>query len=185
MSVLIAARTLGTEAGWSLTNLHMQKVLYIAQMLHMGRTGRALFNDQFEAWEYGPVAPTLYHKAKSFKDQPVASLGDGAVFDADSSELQTIRDALAITRHMSPGQLVTYLHRPSGAWEANFCRGEYGCVIPQGEILQDWERFMRPSDEAVAWAEQMATEIEARPSQYISGERERAFRARLLDKYIH
>lgn len=185
MSVLAAAQTLGAEAGWSLTNLHMQKVLYIAQMLHMGRTGRPLFNDRFEAWEYGPVVPALYRHAKMYKNKPVAGLPLGHPFEPGSAEAQTIRDAYAMTRHMTPAQLVSYLHQPGGAWDQNFRPGELGCAIPQAGILADWERYMRPTDDAVAWAERMADELEEAPSRYIQGERERAFRSRILGEHLH
>lgn len=185
MSVLAAAQTLGAEAGWSLTNLHMQKVLYVAQMLHMGRTGRPLFNDRFEAWEYGPVVPALYRHAKVFKNKPVTSLSAGEAFHRDSAEAQTICDAYTMTKHMTPGQLVSYLHQPGGAWDQAFRPGELGCTIPQAAILADWERYMRPTDNAVAWAERMADELEEAPARYIQGERERAFRARVLGEHIH
>ena len=44
MTVFRAARTLGAASGWTLSNLAMQKTLYIAQMIHLTSHGRPLSN---------------------------------------------------------------------------------------------------------------------------------------------
>lgn len=184
MSVWSAARTLGSESGWSLSNLEMQKTLYVAQMLHLGRTGRPLFDNRIEAWDYGPVVPDLYHEAKRFGRQPVADIFDAPHFEALSCEAMSIRDALIMTRHMSAGQLVAYTHRPGGAWEMHYKPHDRSSEIPMSAILRDWAESARPSDEAVEWAEVMAAQIEGAPSRYLDAANERAFRARVLGERL-
>ena len=50
-----------------MSNLRLQKVLYIAHMYHLGLCeGEPLINDGFQAWDYGPVDSELYHHAKGF-----------------------------------------------------------------------------------------------------------------------
>lgn len=49
-----------------LTNLKLQKLLYYAQVLSLKRLKNSLFDDEIEAWEYGPVVPSVYHQYKSF-----------------------------------------------------------------------------------------------------------------------
>src|SRR5690606_34271187 len=130
MSVLVAARTLGELSAWQLTNLQIQKVLYIAQMLHLGRTGEPLFSDRFEAWELGPVVPRLYRALKGYRSNVVAGIDAPSVFAFGTSPAFAIDDAFVMTQHMSAGQLVTFTHRPGGAWDLNFRQGEKGCIIP-------------------------------------------------------
>lgn len=179
MSVLIAARTLGEESGWRLSPLEYQKILYVAQMIHLGQTKRPLFTDSFEAWDFGPVVPSLYRQLKGFGNGFVTSVAAASTFVFGTSEAFAIDDAYTMTLHMSAGQLVSYTHRPGGAWEKFYEAGARGAVIPTSAILEEWRECSRPSDEAVAWAEQMAAEIEARPSKYLADADERAFRARL------
>lgn len=62
----VAAKTLGYGCDWSISNLEMQKILYIAHMYYMGKFGARLISTPFEAWDYGPVHPELYHKLKRF-----------------------------------------------------------------------------------------------------------------------
>ena len=51
-----AARYICARGDWRVTNLALQKILYLAHMVHLGRTGRALIDGEFEAWDYGPKA---------------------------------------------------------------------------------------------------------------------------------
>ena len=42
------------EAGnWEITNLQLQKMLYIAQVFHLGQYKHHLFRAKFEAWATG------------------------------------------------------------------------------------------------------------------------------------
>ena len=66
IDVFVAAKTLGIECGWCVSNLKMQKILYLAHLDYMGKNNERLVESSFEAWDYGPVQPELYHKLKRF-----------------------------------------------------------------------------------------------------------------------
>lgn len=57
-----------TDCGDVITNLKAQKLVYYAQGVYMAKAGVPLFNDNFEAWQHGPVIPDLYHQLKEFKN---------------------------------------------------------------------------------------------------------------------
>jgi uncharacterized phage-associated protein len=59
------------EAGDTISNLKLQKLLYYAQGLHLAKYGRPLFAEKIKAWKHGPVIPQVYHH---FKEQGNASL---------------------------------------------------------------------------------------------------------------
>ena len=46
------------------SNLKLQKLCYYAQGLCSAMRGAPLFVDRIEAWDHGPVVPTLYHEYK-------------------------------------------------------------------------------------------------------------------------
>jgi uncharacterized phage-associated protein len=46
--------------GISLTNLKLQKLLYILYAKYYFDVGGSLFSDRFEAWQYGPVLTDIY-----------------------------------------------------------------------------------------------------------------------------
>ena len=49
-----------------MSNSKLQKLLYYAQVHNIKLTNTLLFNDDFEAWEHGPVIPKLYDKYEKF-----------------------------------------------------------------------------------------------------------------------
>lgn len=54
------------EAGELMTNMKLQKMLYYQQGFHLAYFGTSLFEDEIEAWMYGPVVPKVYNSYKQF-----------------------------------------------------------------------------------------------------------------------
>ena len=67
------------EDGELLTHLKLQKLLYYAQGFHIAIFGRRLFPESMEAWDHGPVAPSIWHAFKALGSEPIpAPDNDGA-----------------------------------------------------------------------------------------------------------
>ena len=43
-----------------ITQMKLHKLLYYAAGWHLGFTGEPLFDEDIEAWQYGPVVPSIY-----------------------------------------------------------------------------------------------------------------------------
>lgn len=52
------------ERGDSITNLKLQKMLYYMQGYWLAIFNKPLFDDEIEAWMYGPVVPEVYYEFK-------------------------------------------------------------------------------------------------------------------------
>lgn len=48
-----------------MTNLKLQKMLYYEQGFHLAYFNEPLFDEQIEAWQYGPVVPSVYDYYKT------------------------------------------------------------------------------------------------------------------------
>jgi len=123
-----------------LSNLSLQKMLYIAQMVHLGKVRRPLIRDDFEAWDYGPVLPAVYHKAKIFGSGPVRNVfrtieGIEANDDADNWLLRAYNSLI----QKNPGELISITHWDKGAWAKNYEPGVRHIVIPMGDILEEYK----------------------------------------------
>ena len=114
-------------------------------MYRLGQSeGTPLIFDPFEAWDYGPVVPEVYKRAKPFGSGPVRNVFhwiDGV--PAGSPDYHAIREAVDGTRHMTPGALVESTHWKEGAW-ATFSyevRGESEYLIPTSceSIMPEWK----------------------------------------------
>ncbi len=59
------------DAGDSMTNLRLQKLVYYTQAWHLAVTGQPLFGDDFQAWIHGPVIPELYRRYRTHGWDPI------------------------------------------------------------------------------------------------------------------
>ncbi len=79
------------EEGISITNLHLQKILYYLQAESLVRTQNPLFDGEIEKWRLGPVVPTVYHEYKEYGSQPIADIATEMVFDEETMEIDYIK----------------------------------------------------------------------------------------------
>lgn len=94
------------------TNLKLQKILYLAQAYFLAKVGKPLFEDTIEAWEFGPVVPTVYRKYKSNGSNPIISEKDKSKISVEVKKLlDSVWDAFG---GYSAGRLVdiTHAHAP-------------------------------------------------------------------------
>ncbi len=49
-----------------ISNLRLQKILYFIQMEFIIEKNKKCFDDEIQAWDYGPVVPNVYHVFKRF-----------------------------------------------------------------------------------------------------------------------
>jgi uncharacterized phage-associated protein len=68
-----------------ITPLKLQKLLYYAHGYYSGAYRKALIDQPFEAWQYGPVAPAIYHEFKNFGNTPITRLAEEHDWDIDDS----------------------------------------------------------------------------------------------------
>ncbi len=66
MAVANKLIALGLERDRPLTQMKLQKLLFFMQGWHLGLTGEPLFENDFEAWDYGPVVPAVYQEFRDF-----------------------------------------------------------------------------------------------------------------------
>ncbi|TXI22297.1 MAG: DUF4065 domain-containing protein [Nitrosomonas sp.] len=139
ISVYDAARRLCERSGWSLTNLELQKLIYIAHMFHLGEYGSPLITQSFEAWDYGPVQPDLYHHIKVYGSSPVKSmfsLGDN--IQSDGTEAKILNKVCDQLSNKSAGWLVAVTHWENGAWSKYYGSRLNGKTINNDDILKEY-----------------------------------------------
>lgn len=134
-----AAKFFCERSGWSLTNLALQKIIYIAHMVHMGENdGARLVNETFEAWDYGPVSPRLYARVRVFGADPVRNVFHGTPVVTDKLALAQLESSAKALLHKRPAELVALTHWPKGAWAKNYRPGALHIPIPDADILDEY-----------------------------------------------
>jgi uncharacterized phage-associated protein len=109
------------------SNLKLQKLLFLCHALYLVDTGRPLVRGSFEAWQYGPVHREVYDSFKAFRAEPITE--DAQRFDpvtgtrqpialpADRALLDVVRKVVQFYGGKSPGELVDITHAKDGPWD--------------------------------------------------------------------
>jgi uncharacterized phage-associated protein len=103
------------EAGDSLSNLKLQKLVYYAQGFSLALTGKPLFNETIEAWQHGPVVPSLYRSLKQHGSEPVPAPENGIDIAAYPEDVRELLDEVySVYGQFSASKLrnMTHQERP-------------------------------------------------------------------------
>jgi len=114
-------------AGYRLTNLALNKVVYFVHAWFLAQYAEPLVDSKFEAWQYGPVHPQIYRQMKRFREQPIdgrltkidLDSGEDVPFAVCLSERErevVERVTLFYARH-SASKLVQISHEPGAPWD--------------------------------------------------------------------
>ncbi|SCU94200.1 Uncharacterized phage-associated protein (fragment) [Cupriavidus necator] len=126
------------EADDAITPMQLIKLVYVAQGYMLGRHGRPLFDDEeVEAWQYGPVVPSVYHAVKEFRSAPVQWVRDAHDVDFTAAERE-VMDQVASTYGPYNGiVLSTATHRPGSPWSVTW--DQFGRNAPiSNDIIENF-----------------------------------------------
>ena len=70
-----------------ITNLKLQKILYFAQAYYLSKLNKPLFSDSIEAWQYGPVIPSVYNQFKGKGSNPIICETDDSTISENDKEI--------------------------------------------------------------------------------------------------
>jgi uncharacterized phage-associated protein len=74
---------LAAASGQPITPMKLQKLVYYAHGWYAGYTEQPLINEPVEAWQYGPVIPSLYHEFKRFGSGVIKGKATDVDFDRE------------------------------------------------------------------------------------------------------
>ena len=137
----IAARTMAQFLDWDVTNLKLQKMLYIAHLFFLGRHKMPLVDEDFEAWDYGPVLPSLYHNLKFFGSDNIMDVFPRAYVDKSTEEYEIIKETAKHLADFTSGQLVNITHHKDGAWARHYKPRIKKIKIPNESILEEYTKL--------------------------------------------
>ena len=131
-----------TRGNWAVTNLQLQKILYLTQMVYMRRNnGDRLVDADFEAWDYGPVEPGVYRKVRMFGSSRIRDVFYHArTFREDDKRRSVMDEVCKDLLPLRPGELVEITHWGKGAWARYYEPGVRGIKIPGDAIIAEYKR---------------------------------------------
>lgn len=153
---------LASAAGQSISPMKLQKLVYYAHGWYAGYTGQPLINEPVEAWQYGPVIPSLYHEFKRFGAGSI--MGKATEFEGlslkevapptDSNVRKFLDNVWSSYGQYTGIKLSEMTHAPESPWDQTWksAVGVRGADIP-------FERISEHFKDAVEKARQRSTAV--------------------------
>lgn len=118
------------------TPMQILKLVYIAHGWQLGLHGRPLVNESIEAWQYGPVIPSLYHRYKRYGSHPIDEDPERPT-GFDAAELSTIEQVWGGYGKRSGVSLSSLTHEPGSPWDITVKQSGLGSVI-SSDLIEDY-----------------------------------------------
>jgi uncharacterized phage-associated protein len=154
---------LGFRDGIAVDPMKIQKLSFFAQGYYLASTDDPLLNEQFQAWKFGPVLPTIYQRLKRFGGgaiteyaeiyDPILQASRPAAPPEDDPVFVKVRDYVWQTYGKWESTALSRLtHKEGGAWDktrkAN--PGIEGPQIANADIRSDFLPLVKKPEPAVA-----------------------------------
>lgn len=128
--------------GKSLTNLSLQKLAYFCHGWHLAIFDAPLVDEAFEAWRFGPVLPSVYHKLKVFSSNWIPSdyplVLSEAPLDTTSEASKLIDRVLEVYGNYSGFDLVNLSHHSDGPWSSVWQGGGLSSSVIDDESIKQY-----------------------------------------------
>lgn len=132
-----------------LSNLKLQKLVYLAHSLHLYRHHLPLVEEPFQAWKDGPALKQLYGVYKEHGNRPIRrarTLVSKRVWPTDAEH--TLNDIWVCFGGYSASKLRAITHE-AGPWRLHWSPDARNVVIPQEEIRLAWTSFEKYAETPV------------------------------------
>ena len=127
------------EAGDMICNMKLQKMLYYMQGFYLAYFDRPFFDEDIEAWTYGPVVPSVYRKYKSYKNRGIPYAGD--VISLGDEENGVFDEVYRVYSQYSAIGLMNLTHQEE-PWTSSYPDG-----IIKKDVLKDFFKKKMQEDE--------------------------------------
>lgn len=118
------------EQGELISNLKLQKLLYYMQGFHIAVFDAKLFENDIEAWQYGPVVRDMYFHFKEFGKSSITLTDDATIAEMTDEEEELFNEVLAEYSQFSAIKLMNMTHDEL-PWEKTFNEAPQGVITYQ------------------------------------------------------
>jgi uncharacterized phage-associated protein len=127
----------------TLTPLQLLKLVYIAHGFSLVYMRSPLLSESPQAWQYGPVVPSLYYAIRQFGADPVSSsiVGDTDPQDLSDEAKELIAAIYKQYGHLSGIQLSNMTHQPNTPWSQTWNAAGKNAVISNNVIQAHYKEI--------------------------------------------
>lgn len=114
----------GIETKNLVSNLRVQKLLYLLWVEFFKETGEALFEDDFYAWSLGPVVPEVYYAYCTWSGLPIRSTHTKNPISENAALSSVLSGFIEQFVPLTTAKLVDLSHDKAKSWFKTFQNGE-------------------------------------------------------------
>lgn len=109
----------GNSESIPITPMKLLKLVYISHGWHLGLTGLPLIEESVEAWQYGPVIPSVYRHFKDYRNQPIPLDARATYVQfSEPSRIKPFLDSVWNSYKIFNGvELSSMTHAPETPWD--------------------------------------------------------------------
>lgn len=122
-----------TQENCPVSNLQLQKILYYIQKEFL-ENGSIAFKDEIEAWQFGPVIPSVYHRYCGFGALPIRMQYVTNICSDDQRIINYIVDK---KRRLNLWYMVDDIQCPNKAWYKIYNHGLGNHQVIPKELICD------------------------------------------------
>ena len=144
-SVIAVANVLIGEArkkGNAITPLQLIKLAYIAHGFHLGFGLGRLFEEEIQAWRYGPVIPDLYQAVKKYGKRSITAAIPYSGPDLDEKRIELLEKIYEAYGKYTGLFLTCLTHQEGTPWKKVYRKNEWFTPIPDDLIQAYYEDFL-------------------------------------------
>ena len=126
------------DAKIPVTQLHVQKLMFLFEAYYMNIVGQPLYECNYQAWNFGPVAPQLYKRFKEYGSNAIV-LTDVELKEAESIDdfkKKLMKQLFDAFKTLSAADLVKFTHAEGSPWKEAWDEKEYSTISK--EKMKDW-----------------------------------------------
>lgn len=125
-----------TLKNYQISNLKLQKILFFLQREFL-KQGKEAFEDDIEAWQFGPVVPVVYQEFCMFGANPILWSYPEVTLPYDESQKTCFDTIFSKYRTWNVWDLVYETHKKGGAWDITYQDGIGNHRIIEKYLIKD------------------------------------------------
>ena len=117
-----------SNEGNPITNMELQRILYFCQKYFLQVYERPMFDDEFEAWPFGPCVPSIHYFFGVFGANPIQCVYEG--IEIGKAKLPKIHRITREKRNQNTWEIPGLKEYQGDAWESAYKQGNH-TLIPK------------------------------------------------------
>ena len=154
---VVAEQILWLRRDIETTPMHVLELVYLCHGWVLGLADLALIDEPVEAWQYGPVVPSVYRRYKSFGRSSITAVPVNQSKMLDQQQRTFIEIVEDVYREYSALELSSLTHQADTPWDATRRKYGIGAIIPNELIQEHYRELFGEIGPRPAWIADSAT----------------------------